>query len=84
MEYDSAIKMDAFKPVLMRQINLEPIIKSEGSQKEKDKYCILIHAYGIYKDGTDEPIFRAAMEMQTQRTGLRTQWGGKEWDELRE
>ena len=77
-------KKNAFESALMSWMNLEPIAHSELSQKEKDKYCILIHAYGIYKDGTDEPIFRAAMEMQTQRTGLRTQWGGKEWDELRE
>ena len=27
-----------------------------------------MHTYGIQKDGTDEPIFRAEMEMQTQRT----------------
>ena len=27
----------------MRSINLEPIIQSEVSQKEKDKYCILMH-----------------------------------------
>ena len=33
----------------MRQMNLEPIIQSEVSQKEKDKYCILIHIYGIRK-----------------------------------
>ena len=25
----------------------EPIIQSEVSQKEKDKYCILMHIYGI-------------------------------------
>ena len=31
--------------------------------------------YGIYKDGTDEPIYRAAMETQTQRTDLWAQWG---------
>ena len=31
-------------------------------QKEKNKYHILIHTYGIYKDGTDEPFCRAAME----------------------
>ena len=45
--------------------NLEPIIEREEGQKEKDKYCILIHIYGISKDGTDEPIYRAAVEMQT-------------------
>ena len=26
-------------------MNPEPIIQSEVSQKEKDKYCILIHIY---------------------------------------
>ena len=47
MEYYSAIKRNAFKSVLMRWMNLEPIIQSEVSQKEKTKYCILIHIYGI-------------------------------------
>ena len=47
IEYYSAIKRDAFEPLLMRWINLEPIIQSEVSQKEKDKYCILTHIHGI-------------------------------------
>ena len=47
MEYYSAIKKKTFKSVLMRWMNLEPIIQSEVSQKEKNKYCILIHIYGI-------------------------------------
>ena len=47
MEYYSAIKWNAFESVLMRWMNLEPIIQSEVSQKEKDKYCILIHINGI-------------------------------------
>ena len=46
-EYYSAIKSNAFESVLMRWMNLEPIIQSEVSQKEKDKYCILTHIYGI-------------------------------------
>ena len=29
----------------MRWMNLEPVIQSEVSQKEKNKYCILIHIY---------------------------------------
>ena len=37
-----AIKRNAFETVLMRWMNLEPIIQSEVSQKEKDKYRILI------------------------------------------
>ena len=29
----------------MRWMNLEPIIQSEVSQKEKDKHCILAYVY---------------------------------------
>ena len=47
MEYYSAIKRSTFGSVLMRWMNLEPIIASEVSQKEKDKCCILTHIYGI-------------------------------------
>ena len=47
MEYYSAIKRNTFWSVLMRWMNLEPIIQSEVSQKEKDKYHILMHIYGI-------------------------------------
>ena len=35
MEYYSAIKKNMFESVLMRWMNLEPIIQSEVSQKEK-------------------------------------------------
>ena len=41
--YYSAIKRNAFESVLMRWMNLEHIIQSEMSQKEKDKYHILMH-----------------------------------------
>ena len=47
MEYYSAIKRYAIESVLMRWMNLEHIIQSEVSQKEKEKYCILTHIYGI-------------------------------------
>ena len=40
MEFYSAIIRDTFELVLMRWMNLEPIIHSEVSQKEKDKYHI--------------------------------------------
>ena len=36
MEYYSAIKRNAFESVLMRWMNLEPIIQSEISQKDKN------------------------------------------------
>ena len=47
VKYYSAIKMKAFESVLMRWMKLEPIIKSEVSQKEKHQYSILMHIYGI-------------------------------------
>ena len=43
MEYYSAIKRNAFESVLMRWMNLESIIQTEVSQKEKDKYSILMY-----------------------------------------
>ena len=47
MEYYSAIKRNTFESVLMRWMNLAPIIQSEVSQKEKGKYYIFMHVYGI-------------------------------------
>ena len=47
MEYFSAIKRNAFDSVLMRCMNLEPIIQSEVSQKVKDKYSFPTHIYRI-------------------------------------
>ena len=43
VEYCSVIKRNTFESVLMRWMNLEPIIQSEVSQKEKYKYRILTH-----------------------------------------
>ena len=43
MEYYSAIKRNTFESVLMRWMNLEPIIQGEVTQKEKYKYSILTH-----------------------------------------
>ena len=47
MDYYSAIKRNTFESVLMRWMNLELIIQSEVRQKEKNKYYILMHIYGI-------------------------------------
>ena len=46
-------------------MNRERGIQSEVSQKEKNKYYILTHICGIEKNGTDEPICTAGIEMQT-------------------
>ena len=56
----------------MRWMNLEYIIQSEVTQKENDKYCILMHIYGIQKNDCEEFIYRAAMEKQTQKIDLWT------------
>ena len=47
MEYYSVMKRNTFESVLMRRMNLEPMIQSEVSQKEKEKHRILTHRYGI-------------------------------------
>ena len=43
MGYYSAMKRNSFESVLMRWMDLEPVVHSEVSQKEKDKNCILTH-----------------------------------------
>ena len=58
-------KRKAFESVLMRWMNLEAIIQSEVTQKEKAKYRIPTHIYRIWKNGTEEFIYKAAMEKQT-------------------
>ena len=45
VEYYSSIKRNTFDSVIMRWINLETILQSEASHKEKDKYQILMHIY---------------------------------------
>ena len=42
MDYFLAIKKNAFKSVLVRWMNLQPVIQSEVSQKENNKYYILM------------------------------------------
>ena len=60
--------------VLMRWMKLEPIIQSEESQKDKDQYSILMHMYGIQKDGNDNPICKTEKETQMYRTDFWTLW----------
>ena len=40
MEYYSVVKRNTFESVIMRWMNLEPVIQSKASQKEKEKYHI--------------------------------------------
>ena len=47
VEYYSAIKKNKIMPFVATWMDLESVIRSELSQKEKNKYCMLTHIYGI-------------------------------------
>ena len=47
MEYYSAIKSNEIVPFAKTWMDLEIVIQSEVSQKEKNKYHMLTHIYGI-------------------------------------
>ena len=47
--YYLATKRNSFESVQMRWMNLEPLMQSEVSQKEKDKYRILAHIRNLEK-----------------------------------
>ena len=47
MEYYSAIKRNEIEVIVVSWMDLESVIQSEVSQKEKNKYRILTHIYGI-------------------------------------
>ena len=41
------IKRNKFESVELRWMDLEPVTQNEVNQKEKNKYHILTHIYGI-------------------------------------
>ena len=41
------MKRNEFESVELRWMNPKSVIQSELSQREKNKYCILRHIYGI-------------------------------------
>ena len=47
MEYYSAMKRNELELFVMIWMDLESVIQSEVSQKEKNKYRMLKHIYGI-------------------------------------
>ena len=66
MEYYSAIKRND-ELFVVRWMELESVIQSEVSQKEKNKYCTLTHTYGVFKKkhGSEEPRGRTGIKTQT-------------------
>ena len=47
MEYYSAIKRNKTELCVVRWMDLESVVQSEASQKEKNKYCMLTHIHRI-------------------------------------
>ena len=47
MEYYSVIKRNEIELFVVRWMDLESVMQSEVSQKEKNKYRMLTHIYGI-------------------------------------
>jgi len=74
MDYYSTIKKNSFESILMRWMKLEPIIQSEVSQKGKHQYSILMHIYGLLKDGNNNPVYETAKETMMYRSVLWTLW----------
>ena len=64
MKSYSAIKRNEIRSFVETWMDLETVIQSEVSQKEKNKYRILTHIYGIQKNGTDEQVCKAEIETQ--------------------
>ena len=66
MEYYSAIKRNKIELYVVRWLGLESVIQSEVIQKEKNKYRMLTHIYGIKKknNSTYEPSVRVGINMQ--------------------
>ena len=68
MEYYSVIKRNEIESSVVRSMDLESVIQSEVIQKEKNKYRMLTHIYGILKKkkkGSDEPRGRTGIKTQT-------------------
>ena len=66
MEYYSAIKRNEIELFVVRWMDLESVIQSEVGQKEKNKYHMLTHIYGILKkNGSDETTGRTGIKTQT-------------------
>ena len=70
VEYYSAIKSNEIVTFAETCMDLETVIQSEVSQKEKNKFRIILLICGIQKNGRDELICKAEIESQMQRTNL--------------
>ena len=75
-------KKKEIESVIVRWMNPEPVIQRAVSQKEKSKHCILMHIYGIYKNSTDEPIYREGWRHGHRERSGEHSGGRREQDKL--
>ena len=68
--------MSTFKRPLSLVSKIHSKEVSHG-QKERKKYCILTQIYGIQKNGTDEPIYRAGTGTGVDDRLAATGWEGE-------
>ena len=74
---------------VVRWMDLETVIQSEVSQKEKNKYCMLTYIWNFKKEKnkrSEELRGKSGIKMQTYyRMDLRICGGGRvSWDKVRE
>ena len=63
-------------------MDLETVIQSEVSQKEKNKYHILTHICGIQKNDTDEPVCKAEIDTDVENKRMDTKGERRGRDKL--
>ena len=64
MEYYSGIRGNEIVPFAETWMDLETVIQSEVSQKEKNKHHIFRHICATQENGIDDLICRAEVETQ--------------------
>ena len=83
MEYHSVVKRNTFESVLMRWMNLEPIIQNDKSEKERQIQCINAYIWNLERQYQWSYIKGSKGDRYNKQTfGLSgRRWG---WDDLRE
>ena len=69
MKYYLAIKSNKNVPFVEMWMDLEIVIKSEVSQKKKNKY-ILMHICGIYKNSIDDLTCKVERDTDVENKGM--------------
>ena len=78
MDKENMVHMSSGMLLSHRKNKIMPIIQSEVSQEEKNKYNLLMHIYGIQKGGTDESVHRASNGDTGIENRLTDRGGGEE------